>query len=261
MKKIFCLLIFCFLIVALSPVKIYSADKTADEHYSDLISNYRLYQQAIGPFNTAKNQHQAYQTLDTEVALLDKSKKLLTAETVAMESYARFVRTRLTEATQILSYQENYLYIKLDDEISYFTAVRGKINNISLLSEVKATAVDMEKHYRQTQDYGYQVKSLIEILSAKKVWENIRVEKDKINNYLVSSPDDFRLKAAIEKVDLTKPDFEEIDGLLARADSSQKTYSQGNGQGVSTEIHKLLTQSIAGFSKIVSVFTNITNGF
>lgn len=259
MKKYLLVLLCCFFIFLLSPAHIFSAEKSADDYYSELIDNFRSYQQTLGPFNTAKSQHAAYKTLDTEVALLGKSKKMLLSETVAMESYAHFVRARLAEATKILSYQENYLYIKLDDEIAFFTSVREKISSASLLSEMSLIADELEKHYELTQNYGYQVKSLIEVLSAKKVWENIKIEKEKLSNFLVAFPDDLKVKAAYEKVEQTKKDFEEISGLLSRADSSLKSFSQGNGKGVSAEIHRLLAQSIEGFSRMVSVFINVVN--
>lgn len=219
MKK---LLIIFFLLLCF-PSSALAQGKGSRQYYEDLLQSYRQYQGQIETFTTKKSRFLTYKSVEAQAEFLATSKSLLSAEIIALKDYSYFIKTYLAEATQILQYTENLLYVKLDDEISFLTLAQENVNSLSSLAEVKTALNDLSSHYQKIVNYGFQIKSLVEVESTKKVVENLKVERDKIEQVLsLADQKTTKVMAAKEKFASLQKDLADIEVILSRAVSEQK---------------------------------------
>jgi len=251
-KIIFFIFLISLFIAFISPL--HAQEKSSAAYYQDLLQNYRRYQGQIEPFNTKKSRNFAYQSVDTQAEFLQATKQLIIAEIVSIKSYTLFMRTLLVEATQIINYQENYLYIKFDDELSFLDSANVKANNLISLSDARALMVDLEKHYKQISLMGYQAKSLIAVGSVKKIYDNLKVEQEKLANYLgAQTQSGPSVNAAKEKFENSNKGFGEVEILLTQLNNLQKSMNQG----VADEIQRVVQQTATKLNQILNGYKNI----
>lgn len=258
MKKF---LFFLLVLLLFSFKNVSAADKSSDELYKELLQNYRRYQGLVEPFNIQRSRYLAYQTVATQADFLNAAKSLASAEIEAIVTYTSFVRTYLAEATQILNYRENYLYVMLDDELVYLSSAKSKVGSLSSLSDTQSFLTELLLHYRKVSQIGYQVKSLVEIGSASKTLENIKVETDKIESLLGEiKSEDAKIYAAKEKFSSLKKELQKVEELINQAGSTLKnTTKDSNFEGMSRGIRESVDQSITKFSLIISGYKNIAS--
>jgi len=240
---------------------VFAADKTSDELYQELLQNYRRYQGLIEPFNTQRSRHRTYQSVATQADFLNAAKALASAEVEAMISYASFVKTYLAQATQILDYNENYSYVMLDDELVYLSSAKTKVSSLSSLSDTQSFFNDLSTHYAKISQFGYQVKSLVEIGSAKKTLENVKVETDKIESLLGEiNEEESKIYAAKEKFTSLKAELSGAESSVAQAEKSYKNTKEGsNFASMSKKVRGFIDQSINQFSSVISGYKNIVS--
>jgi len=260
MKKFY---VFIFLFFSLALFLLYTKStlaqsKTSTENYQELLQNYRSYQDAITPFNTKKSRYLTYGTVDTQAELLDASKNLLNVETRVITSYTSFIKSLLAEATQILQYRDTVLYIKLDDELSSLNIAGGKVGTLSSLSEAETLSADFSDQYKKISRIGYQIKSIVEIESVKKIFANLQVEKNKLENFLnEQTGSTSQILAAKEKFSTLNQDFGRISDLISQAETSQKKLENGDPIGLTQEIWKNLNEAKAVIGQIITGYQNI----
>lgn len=258
MRKLLLTAFFLALLPFLSFGKLRAVDKTSQEHYQDFLSRYRQYQATLEPFKTKKSQHLAYQSVETQAELLEASQKLLQAETQALVSYALFVKTYLAEATQILNYQESYLYVKLDDEIAFFKLSEQKAGSLSSLAEVSLLARELKTHYEKFSSLSYQVKSMVEIASTRKIIDNLKVEKEKIGQYLSQKETQTsQFLAAQEKFSQLDEKIKTGEEKLAEAEELKNSLGKKDDQKVAKDIRKKVNEAIEEIKQIISGYRNI----
>ncbi len=253
MKKIFLLV---FLLFFLFFNKVCSAQETTtEEQYQVFLKKYRLYQASSDSYNNAKSKYLSYQSVTSRADYLESSRKYLILEIEAAEAYTGFIRSRLIEATKILNYQENLYFIRLDDEITYLSVLKKNVNGAASVSEFLVLWQDFEKHFQSISTYGYAIKSYIEIGSLDKINENLKITKDKINQYLLESPaDNSYVKAAKDNFSISEKDYSKITSSLVNLKNTQKNFSQGSGaKETAVSIRKEVNQTLA---KIQSLITN-----
>lgn len=256
MKKI--LIFFLVFASLLITPKTLASEKSSNELFQDFQNNYRRYQETIEPYNTSKSREQTYQSLDSQLELLESSKKLLSAEIEAIISYARYIRSYLTEATKILQYQENFIFVMLDDEIAFFDSAREKVRTLSTLSEVQPLADSFAKHYQKISQYSYQIKAITETKSANKITENLIVENGKIENIFSQlGTESAKTKLAKEKLFEINNIIDQTKEILSQAETKQKIISQDNFPDVGKQIRNLIVQAIEKQDVILSGFRNI----
>lgn len=256
--KRFCIF-FSILFFLFFPQSIFAADNTSDELYQELLQSYRRYQGLVEPFNTQRSRHRTYQSVDTQADFLNAAKSLASAEVEAMISYASFVKKYLAQATQILNYDENYLYVMLDDELVYLSSAKSKVSSLSSLSDTQSFLDELSTHYAKISRIGYQVKSLVEIGSANKTLENIKIETAKIESLLGEiTEEDARIYAAKEKFSSLKGELSGAESSIAQAEKSYKNTKEGsNFASMSKKVRGFIDQSINQFSSVISGYKNI----
>jgi len=255
MKRLFLF----FLLFCLFPKIVFSQDKTTDQYYSEFVTNYRVYQGLIEPFDTQKSRYLAYQSVSSQADFLDASKRLIAAEIEAIASYTSFIRTYLAEATRIINYRENYLYVVLDEELDYLAVAKKKALSLSSLSESQSLLKELSSHFQKISQAGYQIKAIVELGSANKTLENIKVETDKLEVVLSEIKEEqAQIFAAKEKFFNLKKELEASENLLQQADRALKNTPQGgNFPPVSAQVKQLINQSLDKFNLIITGYKNI----
>lgn len=255
------ILIFAFSFIFLSSSSIFAQEKTSDQYYQDLLVNYRYYQTLIEPFKTTRSRNQTYNTVTTKSELLESSKKLISSEIEAMMSYSLFIKTLLAEATKVINYHENYLYIRLDDEVTFLSVSKERNGNLTSLEQADALVKDLSDHYQKISQIGYQVKALIYLGSINKIYENLKIDKDKLDNLLTENSSNeaklWQINAAREKFSDTNKIMDEADKLLTQASNTQKTEVHDNQKGISEQISNLVGQAVVKVDQIIVGYKNI----
>ena len=233
-------------------------NQSSIDAYQQFLNSYRRYQGLIEPFNTKKSRHLAYQSVATQAELLQSSKELIAAEIEAMISYTSFIRALLAEATQILNYQENFLYIKLDDELSFLKSSKERVASLSSLNEADEILADLSAHFKKITKMAYQVKSLIEVEGTKKIFENLKVEKEKIGSFMAAErTDEAKILAAKEKFNELEKELNNADGLIKTAVEYQKNLETNDPAGVSRQIRTTIDEALKKISLVVAGYKNI----
>ena len=236
----------------------WAQEKTSNEYYQDLLRNYRSYQNLLEPFTTQKSRYLAYQTVATQADFLDSSRALILSEIEAISSYSLFIKSLLAEATKILNYKENYLYVQLDDELTYLKLAKERAQNLSSLGETNQLMSELAKHYEKISQIAYQTKSVVVLGSLNKVYDNLKVEREKLSFYLSElTSDTSNIKAAREKFTMLEKQNSEVDEILREAASKQKVDEKGNAKAVSEEIQNLVNEGVNKIRVIISGYQNI----
>jgi hypothetical protein len=246
LKKVFLLFILIFFLFFSR--KCLAQEMSAEEQYQSFLKKYRVYQAGSDYYKNAKSKYLSYQSVTSRVDYLGLSKKYLISEIEAGESYAVFIRSRLTEATKILNYQENFYFIKLDDEITYLSLLKKRINEASSISDLMALWTDFETHFATISSYGYSIKSYIEIGSLEKIDENLKITKDKLSQYLTENPAETPyLKASRDNFSVLEKDYAKIEASVNSIKNLKKNLSSPKvtkemADQVRGEVNQTLTQ-------------------
>ncbi len=255
MKRYFWLL-FLPLFFLVKPL--WAQNQSSTESYQQFLNHYRRYQGLIEVFNTQKSRHLTYQSVSTQAELLKATKDLLLSEIEAMTAYTNFSRSLLAEATQILAYQENYLYVKLDDELAFLKQAKEKANGLSSLKEAGELLTEITAHYKKISQMSYQIKSTIEVESAKKIYNNLKVEKEKMAGFMAKEgTSETKVLAAQEKFESLENDLNTAGNLINQAADYQKNYGGADPLAVSRQIRTTIDQAIAKINLVVAGYKNI----
>lgn len=251
-----------FLWLFILPKNVYAADKTAGQYYQDFLQNYRRYQVMIDPLKTQKSRYLTYKTVETQIEYLNSAKNFTQGEINAINSYTLFVKTILAEATKVLNYEEAYPYLMLDDEVSFLNVSEGKLKGLNSLSELEILLTDLSSHYKKIGLLGFQVKSIIEVFSAKRNLENIKIEADKIEVLLSESKlDPGRIAVAKDNFLSLKKDLSKAEDLIKQAGNKLKNNTKSSDyDSLSKEIRKEINDSVILLNKVVLGYKNIISG-
>lgn len=237
---------------------LWAQSQSSIESYQQFLNDYRRYQGLIELFNTQKSRHLTYQSVSTQAEFLKATKELIVAEIDALTAYTTFARSLLAEATQILEYRENYLYVKLDDELTFLKQARERVGTLSSLNEAGELLTDIASHHKKISQMSYQIKSIIEVESAKKIHNNLKVEKEKIAGFMAKErTSEAKALAAKEKFNSLDSDLNAAGDLINTAGSYQKNYDGKDPAAVSRQIRTTIDQAIVKINLVVAGYKNI----
>ncbi|MGI5826567.1 MAG: hypothetical protein ACOX50_04095 [Patescibacteria group bacterium] len=237
--------------------------ETSSDYHNELLQNYRTYQSLLDPFYTQRSRHQTHGTVSTQAELLAATRSLIETEVKAIASYTNFINSYLSEASAVLGLSQESLTIKLKDEIDFLVNAEAKAKNLSSLAEGKALLKEINQHYNTITGFSYQVQSIIKFESSKRVYSNLKIEKEKLNNYLSqNTSENYQALAAREKfqaldlkMNLIEKTLEEIEKKVypdANMDNKEidwkKTYS-----GINNKTKEI----VSSFNKIILGYQNI----
>lgn len=250
-------MIFFFLILALP---VYGLEKNSPECYQEYLNYHRNYQALVEPFNLAKSKFNSYQSVVSRAEYLEISQKLLSAEVGAILSYMVYLKTKLVEVTKVLQYDENFIYLKLDDEITSLNESKNEILELSSIEEVKLFAEELAKHYQIISIYAYQIKSMTEVVSLERNYTNLRIEREKLLEILLSQTDDLpTIKAAKEKTQILEKQLSEAGETIEKIKISVKEIKGEESKHLSESIFGKVQQTSLNLENILSELENISS--
>ncbi len=260
MKRLCPLIFFCLIFGLGYFFPVSAQNKTSAENYQDLLQSYREYQGLLEPFNSKKSRHLTYQSVDSRAELLEAAKVLLGNEAKAITAYTAFIKSFLAEATQVLNYQESFLYVKLDDELAYLKQAPEKANSLSSLAEVDQFSLDLKSHYGKISVIGYQIKSLVLVQSAKKVLENIKTQRESLNRSLTElDRQDSQVLAAREKFAGLDKELAGVETKLAQAENKGKDFGSGTPKTLTDQIRNTVNEATTAMGRIITGYNNIVS--
>lgn len=176
-------LLFSFFLL---PQKSYSEEKTfdANQAYQDFLYNYNLYRQSYSEYTIAKESYLKYQTLTSKNEALQKTSQMLKNQDEVVKTYLTALRLKLMEASGNAGYEQNTLYTKIDNEITWYKNHQENLNSAGTIEDLIALASKGGNEYEETEILIYQ--TLGAILNGKenvfygKINQNIKTLKEKI---------------------------------------------------------------------------------
>ena len=122
----------------------FSASKTLGEEvsvfnfekaYEDYLYNLNLYRDSYHEFATAKEQYASYKTLTSKTLLLEQTINMLQKRDEALKTYLTALRLNLAETTGILNYEQNLLYLELDNQIAWLNNHKETVPSVASLED------------------------------------------------------------------------------------------------------------------------------
>ena len=131
--------------------------------YQDYNYTFNLYTQAHTEYVASKEAYLSYQTLSAKADAQDKTLKMLQLRDEVARTYLTAIRMRLAEATGITNYEQNSLYLKLDDEVAWYANHREKLTSAGSLEDLTATGNEFVGEYKTTEVLTYQALGMVVI--------------------------------------------------------------------------------------------------
>ena len=127
----------------------------------DYVYNFNLYRQAHKDYLIARSQYKTYQTLTAETVALEQTIKMLQARDETIATFLTALRLRLAEKTNVGSSRLNVLYLRLDEEVSWYRDHAKSLTSAGSIPDLLKLSQQTEEHYSNTEAMIYE--SLLEI--------------------------------------------------------------------------------------------------
>lgn len=184
MKRFLPLLLFLFLISN----NLYAQENDFNKTYNDYLQSLNQYRQSYKEYLTAKQSYLNYKTLTSKNEAFLKTLKMLEGRDQVIANYLNLLKIKLRNITGIVNYKQNILYLKLDDEITWYDNHKNILSSTGSLEDLLNLSQETEKRYQEkTETLIYQ--TLGNTLIGKE--DNLR---DKVNSLVV------KLKEKIKEI-------------------------------------------------------------
>jgi hypothetical protein len=147
MKRLLLLILTFTLLLSCSFTLTNAQNFDAAKALSDYVYNLNLYRTAYQNYTNAKKEYKNYQTLTSETKALEVTKVLLNQRATTIKTYLTAVRMKLQESTSILSYDQNLLYVKIDDEVTWIPAHQVEYNSAGTINDLLKTSAIFQNRY------------------------------------------------------------------------------------------------------------------
>jgi hypothetical protein len=237
--------------------------KTSSEYHNELLQSYRTYQSLLDPFYTQRSRHQTHGTVSTQAELLAATRSLVEAEVKAITSYANFISSYFSEASSTLGLSQENLSNNLRGETDFLINAQTKARSLSSLGEGRTLLKEINQHYNTVTGLSYHVQSLVKFESSKRVYSNLRVEREKLNNYLSqNTSENYQTLAAKEKFQVLDLEMNLIEKKLGEIEATvysgeNKVNSEVDWKGAYPGINKKIKEIVSSFNKIILGYQNI----
>lgn len=124
--------------------------------YNDYIYTYNQYQSAHKEYIVAKQAYLNYKTLTSKNETLAKTSQMLKLRDKVVQTYLTTLRMKLAETTGISNYEQNILYLKLDDEVAWFSDHAELLGSAGSLEDLVDSAGKAQNRYKKTEILIYQ---------------------------------------------------------------------------------------------------------
>jgi len=156
MKRLL-LLIFTFtLSLSCTFTLVHAQDFDFPKALSDYLYNYNIYRNDYLKFTSARNEYVNYKTLTSENKAFEVTKSMLENRSVTMRTYLTTLRMKLYEETAILNYNQNFYYIKLDDEVTFLDKNKNDYASAGNIDDLLTTSKILEDRFPAQEKLTFQ---------------------------------------------------------------------------------------------------------
>jgi len=150
--------------------------------YQDYLYTYGLYHTAHKDYISARSAYLTYKTLTAKTEAMSKTLKMLQLRDEVVRTYLTALRLKLAETTGISDYEQTVLYLKLDDEVSWYIIHRDELPSAGTLEDLVKSSNKAQGQYGLSEVLAYQ--TLGTILAGKETTlrERLKEEINKIND-------------------------------------------------------------------------------
>lgn len=145
MKRLCLLLIAICILLLATPAIAQNFD--FNKALSDYLYNYNIYRNDYLKFTSARSEYLNYKTLTSENKAFDATKSMLENRSVTMRTYLTALRMKLYEETAILNYNQNFYYIKLDDEVAFLDKNKNDYASAGNIDDLLTTSKILEERF------------------------------------------------------------------------------------------------------------------
>ena len=179
------ILIITFLF-SLVPVTTANAEESNyEKSYQDYIYTYNKYRESYNQFITAKQAYLNYQTLNSKNEAQTKTLQTLQLRDEAVKTYLTMIRFKLAQVTQVSDYNLNLIYLKLEDEIGWYSAHKESLTSAGTLEDLVKLSTKSESYYQNTtQPTIYKTLFAVIAYKEKILTSQTEVQMDKIKSKL-----------------------------------------------------------------------------
>ena len=124
--------------------------------YNDYVYIYSQYRQAHTEYVVAKQAYLKHKTLTSKTEAQNKTLKMLELRDDVIRTYLTALRMKMAETTGISNYEQNILYLKLDDEVTWYIDHRNALTSAGNLEDLVDSAKETQKKYEKTEILIYQ---------------------------------------------------------------------------------------------------------
>lgn len=154
---------------------IFAQDFNFNRAHNDYLYTFNQYRQAHDEYIVARQAYLNYQTLTSKAEAHEKTLNMLKWRDETARTYLIALRTKLAETTGVVNYEQSTLYVKLDDDISWFTQHKENLTAAGSLEDLIENSNEAKKRYSNSEKLIYQ--TLVSILAAKEEKLRDRIEQ------------------------------------------------------------------------------------
>lgn len=175
--------------------------------YQEYITASSVYQSDYEKFVLSRSKYLTFKSISSESEAIDSTKKMILSRIDFLVKYLTALRMRLALETNILDYQENLLYLQLDNELTSLLNSKELVNSTQDLKGLVEIESDAGKKYQTISKLAYKSLGLINYHQILKVAADLRKQVDLLNSKLEEYGN-------LRTYDLTnsKKRFEQTDG-------------------------------------------------
>lgn len=147
MKKFLCSILAGFLLT----IPCYAQESDFNRAYQDYLYTYNQYRESHNQYITAVNQYLTYKTLTAKNKALIATREMLKARSEVLGTYLAALKLNLKETTELIGYQANVLYLKLDNEVGWLSGHHNSLSSPATIEDLLKVSEEFEKRYPQTE--------------------------------------------------------------------------------------------------------------
>ena len=134
-----------------------------DQAYKNYVNSTSVYLSESSDFALARGRYLSFKTISAEEEALIEGKKMTGAKINLIKDYLVVLRIKFALATGIIDYQENLIYIQLDNEITSYLNSLELLNSSSTLKNLDKLDQDLGIKFRSSTVLAFKALGLMEL--------------------------------------------------------------------------------------------------
>lgn len=120
---------------------------SSQQAHTDYLYQYDLYRQSYNDFKVAKNEYEKFNSLVSQTAALEKTKKMLAQRDVLLRSYLLLLNEKLNENKGLDTSDKSLYQTLIQNEVKFLEAHAGLIPAVGSIEDSVDVSKQLESHY------------------------------------------------------------------------------------------------------------------